>query len=61
MKDGINSGIRYVKNNFFDGDRQDAMDLFLGKYRVEGGEGVNRPCPFKGKPSSLFRPVTGRG
>ncbi|KAK3855727.1 hypothetical protein Pcinc_037892 [Petrolisthes cinctipes] len=47
LKDGWNSGIRYVKNNFFDGDRQDAIDLFLGKYQVESGEGATRPCPMK--------------
>ena len=34
MKDGYNSMVRYVKNNFFDGMRQDSMDLFHGKYMV---------------------------
>ncbi|XP_066975235.1 phosphatidylinositol-3-phosphatase SAC1 isoform X1 [Macrobrachium rosenbergii] len=47
LKDGVNSGIRYIKNNFFDGDRQDSIDLFLGKYQVEEGEGAARPCPLK--------------
>lgn len=47
LKDGWNSAIRYLKNNFADGDRQDSMDLFLGKYQVESGEGVNRPCPLQ--------------
>lgn len=47
LKDGWNSGIRYIKNNFADGERQDGMDLFLGKYQVEPGEGVTRPCPLK--------------
>ena len=30
MADGWNSMIRYYKNNFTDGFRQDAIDLFLG-------------------------------
>ena len=30
MADGWNSMIRYYKNNFSDGFRQDAIDLFLG-------------------------------
>lgn len=32
--DGWNSAVRYVKNNFADGRRQDAIDLFLGNYAV---------------------------
>jgi hypothetical protein len=35
MQDGYNSAVRYVKNNFSDGFRQDAMDLFLGNYKAE--------------------------
>lgn len=44
MNDLINSSIRYVKNNFMDGSRQDGIDLFLGLYTVEAG-----PCasPFE--------------
>lgn len=34
LQDGINSGIRYVKNNFMDGYRQDGIDLLLGNYVV---------------------------
>ncbi|XP_045625432.1 phosphatidylinositol-3-phosphatase SAC1 [Procambarus clarkii] len=58
LKDGWNSAIRYIKNNFFDGDRQDAVDLFLGKYQVESGEGASRPCPLKENrdPRLLFLP-----
>lgn len=37
MQDGINSAIRYVKNNFLDGPRQDAYDLVTGTW-----------VPFKG-------------
>nr|XP_006012769.2 PREDICTED: phosphatidylinositide phosphatase SAC1 [Latimeria chalumnae] len=35
VMDGWNSVIRYYKNNFSDGFRQDAIDLFLGNYAVE--------------------------
>lgn len=47
VKDGINSGIRYIKNNFFDGERQDSIDLFLGRYQVEREEGASLPCPLR--------------
>ncbi|KAK2091006.1 Phosphatidylinositide phosphatase SAC1 [Saguinus oedipus] len=33
--DGWNSMIRYYKNNFSDGFRQDSIDLFLGNYSVD--------------------------
>ncbi|WFD05287.1 Phosphoinositide phosphatase sac1 [Malassezia vespertilionis] len=32
LQDGINSLTRYVKNNFFDGKRQDAYDLITGAW-----------------------------
>ena len=32
LQDGLNSLTRYVKNNFFDGSRQDAYDLFTGAW-----------------------------
>ena len=35
-----NSAVRYYKNNFSDGFRQDAIDLFLGNYVVKSGEGT---------------------
>ncbi|XP_077125538.1 phosphatidylinositol-3-phosphatase SAC1 isoform X5 [Ranitomeya variabilis] len=35
IMDGWNSLIRYYKNNFSDGFRQDSIDLFLGNYSVE--------------------------
>nr|DBA24735.1 TPA: hypothetical protein GDO54_012354 [Pyxicephalus adspersus] len=35
IMDGWNSLIRYYKNNFSDGFRQDSIDLFLGNYTVE--------------------------
>lgn len=34
IQDGINSLIRYYKNNFNDGSRQDSIDLFLGNGKV---------------------------
>ncbi|RUO95695.1 hypothetical protein BC936DRAFT_143426, partial [Jimgerdemannia flammicorona] len=34
VQDGVNSVMRYVKNNYLDGSRQDAFDLFLGNYEV---------------------------
>lgn len=47
VKDGVNSLTRYYKNNFADGFRQDAIDLFLGHYVVQEGEGAVRPCPLR--------------
>lgn len=46
LKDLSNSITRYYKNNFSDGFRQDSIDLFLGRYCIEEGEGVMRPCPL---------------
>lgn len=46
LKDGLNSLTRYYKNNFNDGFRQDAIDLFLGSYVVREGEGATIPCPL---------------
>eukprot|EP00744_Colponema_vietnamica_P006865 GILI01009935.1.p1 GENE.GILI01009935.1~~GILI01009935.1.p1 ORF type:complete len:646 (+),score=188.70 GILI01009935.1:92-1939(+) len=34
IQDGRNSIHRYVLNNFYDGERQDCIDFFLGKFRV---------------------------
>ena len=38
LNDLKNTAERYVKNNFMDGYRQDAIDLVLGNYSVEGGQ-----------------------
>lgn len=38
LRDGWNSLYRYFLNNFYDGYRQDSMDLFLGNYEVEASE-----------------------
>jgi len=37
LQDGYNSVLRYVKNNFFDGDRQDAYDLITGAWVAKRG------------------------
>lgn len=36
LQDGLNSASRYIKNNFFDGSRQDALDLFTGAWDPRG-------------------------
>lgn len=46
IKDGINSLTRYYKNNFNDGFRQDGIDLLLGNYVIQDGEGISVPCPL---------------
>ncbi|KAI9472050.1 MAG: SacI homology domain-containing protein [Benjaminiella poitrasii] len=47
LKDLQNSITRYVKNNFMDGNRQDAFDLFLGQYQLEFGQSPYAHSPFK--------------
>ncbi|KAF2361297.1 SAC domain [Trinorchestia longiramus] len=47
LKDGFNSAVRYIKNNFLDGDRQDGIDLLLGKHRVETTEAAGTFCPLR--------------
>jgi len=42
-QDGVNSLLRYVRNNYMDGFRQDAIDLFLGNFRVRPSD----PSPFQ--------------
>lgn len=34
VMDGVNSAIRYIQNNFFDGNKQDGLDLMLGVVKV---------------------------
>ena len=48
LQDGINSAVRYIRNNYLDGPRQDAYDLFLGTYR---------PQDSYESPFGEFRPV----
>lgn len=42
LQDFNNSVTRYFKNNFADGPRQDAFDLFLGAYVPDSGLGASR-------------------
>ncbi|XP_033158809.1 phosphatidylinositide phosphatase SAC1 isoform X1 [Drosophila mauritiana] len=49
MQDGKNSLMRYYLNNFADGQRQDSIDLFLGKYLVNDNEGGAVPSPLESK------------
>ncbi|SPC65200.1 probable SAC1 - recessive suppressor of secretory defect [Ustilago sp. UG-2017b] len=37
LQDGVNSITRYIKNNYFDGARQDAYDLFTGAWEPSKG------------------------
>ena len=56
LNDGANSIARYVLNNFIDGRKQDALDLFLGRFvpeRVRGTDGRRvRPHKLHFKTSS---------
>ena len=38
--------LRYFKNNFADGFRQDSLDLFVGNYKVSPTEGVTHESPL---------------
>ncbi|KAL5535134.1 SAC1 [Sanghuangporus sanghuang] len=40
LDDGLNSVMRYLKNNFFDGPRQDGFDLFTGNWTPRRGSAV---------------------
>ncbi|KAJ2240548.1 Phosphoinositide phosphatase sac1 [Coemansia sp. RSA 455] len=42
LQDGRNSVERYIRGNFFDGERQDTIDLLLGAFQVTPGV----PSPF---------------
>lgn len=60
IQDGVNSLTRYYLNNFCDGFRQDAIDLFLGHYVVQDGEGVLVRSPLtlnRGWKYGTFPPV----
>lgn len=55
--DGINSAVRYVKNNFFDGERQDSFDLLLGKYVINSNQSpfrIDRPNYYYRAPLFLL-------
>ena len=46
LEDGRRSALRYIKNNFADGFRQDSLDLFVGNYKVSPTEGVTHESPL---------------
>merc|ERR1719234_2909461 len=46
LEDGRRSLIRYYKNNFADGFRQDSLDLFVGNHCVSPTEGVTHESPM---------------
>ena len=43
IDDGVKSGMRYFLNNFFDGSKQDALDLLTGTYALSKGA-AQCPC-----------------
>ncbi|CAI5741233.1 unnamed protein product [Hyaloperonospora brassicae] len=54
LLDGYNSCMRYIKNNFMDGYRQDVLDLLLGRYVASR----SRPTPFGVQGESLESALT---
>lgn len=45
LQDGINAIQRYMFNNFYDGQKQDALNLFLGHYKIKAAESYVSPFP----------------
>lgn len=43
LQDGRNSVERYLRGNFFDGERQDSIDMLLGKFQVSAAPGHASP------------------
>jgi hypothetical protein len=61
FNDFTNSSTRYIKNNFLDGPRQDAFDVFLGNYKPNTSQigrasifADKRPIPIQGVPYILM-------
>lgn len=54
IRDGLNSLMRYYKNNFNDGRRQDAIDLFLGGGEARSPLHVERGWRYVTFPSVLL-------
>eukprot|EP00041_Stephanoeca_diplocostata_P029622 m.880958 g.880958 ORF g.880958 m.880958 type:complete len:612 (+) comp23593_c0_seq30:190-2025(+) len=57
LADARESLLRYYKNNFTDGFKQDALDLLLGNYRVHSTEGVASISPVSAYSSVHIRLV----
>ncbi|XP_075985236.1 phosphatidylinositol-3-phosphatase SAC1-like [Anticarsia gemmatalis] len=49
LKDAANATVRYCMNNFTDGFKQDAFDVYLGNYVIPEGEGNTVPSPLRRK------------
>jgi len=49
LRDGLSSARRYILNNFMEGERQDAIDLFLGNYAIPLG----KPSPYAAPANTL--------
>lgn len=57
LQDGVNSAIRYLKNNYADGRRQDAYDLLTGKYELSAARSIaslDKTWRFYTIPAVLF-------
>jgi phosphatidylinositol 4-phosphatase len=62
LRDGTNSLHRYFLNNFYDGFKQDSLDLFLGNYQVSPNECKKvEQCPVANELDKryLFLPIIG--
>ncbi|KII68466.1 Phosphatidylinositide phosphatase SAC1 [Thelohanellus kitauei] len=56
FEDGLNSAKRYLKSNFSDGTRQDALDLIVGNFDFDTQRPDVRPNSLK-SPSSAILPI----
>jgi hypothetical protein len=58
IEDFSKSAMRYLKNNYFDGPRQDAFDLFSGAFIPRRGPAMLMPLVTDGRPL-MVRAVSG--
>ena len=54
IDDGVKSGMRYVLNNFFDGHKQDALDLLTGTYTIKKGVHLLWLLLYRSLPSQMI-------
>ncbi|XP_057965812.1 phosphoinositide phosphatase SAC6-like [Malania oleifera] len=57
LKDGWNALLRYYLNNFYDGTKQDAIDLLQGHFIVSVNRGMNPPSQKEGLEALASLPV----
>ncbi|KAI8983725.1 SacI homology domain-containing protein [Pilobolus umbonatus] len=57
LNDGYNSVMRYIKNNYMDGSRQDGIHLVLGYYKVPHHNHAVYSSPFKASTPRLIRSI----